>query len=61
MSLRSHIVKKYYALPGDQDDLISIGTMIIIISSACVNLAYKLKVFVYRAVIVKVAFIVNIA
>ncbi len=23
----AHIVKKYYALPGDQDDLISIGTI----------------------------------
>ena len=27
MRLVAHIVKKYYALPGDQDDLISIGTI----------------------------------
>jgi RNA polymerase sigma factor (sigma-70 family) len=23
----AHIVKKYYALPGDQEDLVSIGTI----------------------------------
>ena len=27
LRLVAHIVKKYYALPGDQDDLISIGTI----------------------------------
>ena len=27
LRLAAHIVKKYYALPGDQDDLISIGTI----------------------------------
>ena len=27
LRLVAHIVKKYYALPGDQDDLISIGLM----------------------------------
>ena len=27
LRLVSHIVKKYYALPGDQDDLVSIGTI----------------------------------
>ena len=27
MRLVAHIAKKYYALPGDQDDLISIGTI----------------------------------
>lgn len=27
LRLAAHIAKKYYALPGDQDDLISIGTI----------------------------------
>ena len=27
LRLVAHIVKKYYALPGDQDDLVSIGTI----------------------------------
>ena len=27
MRLVAHIVKKYYALPGDQEDLVSIGTI----------------------------------
>ena len=27
LRLVAHIAKKYYALPGDQDDLISIGTI----------------------------------
>ncbi len=27
LRLVAHIVKKYYALPGDQEDLISIGTI----------------------------------
>ena len=29
LRLVAHIAKKYYALPGDQDDLISIGTFFI--------------------------------
>ena len=27
LRLVAHIVKKYYALPGDQEDLVSIGTI----------------------------------
>jgi RNA polymerase sporulation-specific sigma factor len=49
LRLVAHIVKKYYALPGDQDDLISIGTIGLIKSINTFNPEKNIKLATYAS------------
>ena len=49
LRLVAHIVKKYYALPGDQDDLISIGTIGLIKAVGTYQPARSIKLATYAS------------
>ena len=49
LRLVAHIVKKYYALPGDQDDLISIGTIGLIKAVGTYQPAKNIKLATYAS------------
>ena len=49
LRLVAHIVKKYYALPGDQDDLVSIGTIGLMKAVSTYRLEKKIKLATYAS------------
>ena len=49
LRLVAHIVKKYYALPGDQDDLVSIGTIGLIKGISTFDAAKGARLATYAA------------
>ena len=49
LRLVAHIAKKYYALPGDQDDLISIGTIGLIKAVNTFQVERKIKLATYAS------------
>ena len=49
LRLVAHIVKKYYALPGDQDDLVSIGTIVLMKAVDTFDSARRIRFSTYAS------------